>query len=77
MEGALSPAGVSVKRILYATDFSRSSAAALPYALCMARQSGGTVIAVHVVSPGPLPADFPATHTCLRQQVPSRTGDHA
>jgi len=60
MEGALSPAGVSVKRILYATDFSRSSAAALPYALCMARQSGGTVIAVHVVSPAPLSADFPA-----------------
>jgi len=26
----------------------------------MARQPGGQVIAVHVVSPGPLPADFPA-----------------
>jgi nucleotide-binding universal stress UspA family protein len=60
METALSPAPVSVKRVLYATDFSRPSGAALPYALSLARKPGGRVIAVHVVSPGPLPADFPA-----------------
>ena len=60
MEKALSPAQVSVKRILYATDFSRQAGAALPYALSMARKSGGKVTAVHVVSPGPLPPDFPA-----------------
>jgi len=60
MEKGFSPAPVSVKRILYATDFSRPAAAALPYALSMARKPGGKVTAVHVVSPGPFPADFPA-----------------
>jgi len=62
MKSALSPAVVSVKRILYATDFSRSAGAALPYALSLARKSGGKVVAVHVVSPSPLPPDFPS-HT--------------
>jgi nucleotide-binding universal stress UspA family protein len=60
MEKGFSPAPVSLKRVLYATDFSRRAAAALPYALSMARKPGGKVTAVHVVSPGPLPADFPA-----------------
>lgn len=60
MEKVLAPASVTVKRVLYATDFSGPAAAALPYALCMARKPGGKLTAVHVVSPGPLPADFPA-----------------
>jgi nucleotide-binding universal stress UspA family protein len=60
MEKGSSPAPVSVKRVLYATDFSRSAGAPLPYVLSLARRPGGKVIAVHVVSPGPLPADFPA-----------------
>lgn len=62
MERTLSPAQVSVKRILYATDFSGPSAAALPYALSMAGKYGAKLFAVHVVSPLPLPAGFP-THT--------------
>jgi nucleotide-binding universal stress UspA family protein len=60
MKEAAAPSPVSVKRILYATDFSRQAAAALPYALSLARQPGGQLTAVHVVSPGPLPVDFPA-----------------
>ena len=62
MERTLSPAHVSVKRILYATDFSGPSAAALLYALSMARKYGAKLFVVHVVSLSPLPAAFP-THS--------------
>jgi nucleotide-binding universal stress UspA family protein len=51
---------VSTKCVLFATDFSECAAAALPYAVSLARQSGGKLIAVHVVSLGPLPVGFPA-----------------
>ncbi len=55
---------VSLKNILYATDFSPASNAALPYALSIARRFGSTVIAVHVIAPDFYPAipaaDWPA-----------------
>jgi nucleotide-binding universal stress UspA family protein len=60
MKEAAMPGLVSVKRVLYATDFSRQAAAALPYALSLARQPGGKLTVVHVVSPGSLPVGFPA-----------------
>jgi nucleotide-binding universal stress UspA family protein len=41
---------ISLERILYATDFSRQSNDALPYALSLARRYGSTLFAVHVVS---------------------------
>lgn len=41
---------VSLKNILYATDFSRYSDAALPFALSIARRYGSKIFAVHVVS---------------------------
>jgi len=41
---------VSLKNILYATDFSRFSEAALPFALSMAREHGSKIFAVHIVS---------------------------
>jgi nucleotide-binding universal stress UspA family protein len=50
---------VAVKRILYATDFSRPSNLALPYALSVARKYGAKVFAVHVVSLQPFPGVSP------------------
>jgi nucleotide-binding universal stress UspA family protein len=41
---------VSLENILYATDFSRPSIAALPYVLAVARKYGSNVIAAHVIS---------------------------
>jgi nucleotide-binding universal stress UspA family protein len=41
---------VSLESILYATDLSRPSAEALPYALSIARKYGSTIFAVHVIS---------------------------
>jgi nucleotide-binding universal stress UspA family protein len=54
MEKAEAKARVSLKNILYATDFSRHSNAALPYILSLARKFGSKVFAVHVLS-SPLP----------------------
>jgi nucleotide-binding universal stress UspA family protein len=51
---------VSTKRVLFATDFSDRAAAALPYALSLARKPGGMLVVAHVVPLGPLPAGFPA-----------------
>ena len=51
---------IAVARVLYATDFSQQAATALPYALSIARKYGATLVPFHVVSPGPLPAAFPA-----------------
>jgi len=44
---------VSLKNILYTTDFSRYSDAALPFALSIARRYGSKIFAVHVVSLSP------------------------
>jgi nucleotide-binding universal stress UspA family protein len=41
---------VSFKNILYATDLSKPSAQALPYALSIASKYGSTIFAVHVIS---------------------------
>jgi nucleotide-binding universal stress UspA family protein len=41
---------ISLEKILYATDFSRQSNEALPYALSLAHRYGSTLFAVHVVS---------------------------
>ena len=51
---------VSTKRVLFATDFSDSSAAALPYALSLANRPGGKLTVTHVVPIGPMPPGFPA-----------------
>lgn len=41
---------ISIKNILYATDFSTSSEAALPYAAAIAHRFGSTLHATHIVS---------------------------
>src|SRR5689334_14462996 len=43
-------AAVSVKNVLFATDFSATSEAALPYATAICRRFGSTLHSVHVVS---------------------------
>jgi len=43
---------VVLKNVLYLTDFSESSAVALPFAVAIARNYGATVHALHVLTPG-------------------------
>lgn len=50
---------VSLKNILYATDFSRSSDAALPFALSIARKYRSKIFAVHIVSLSPFANSSP------------------
>lgn len=50
---------VSLKNILYATDFSRYSDAALPFALSIAQRYGSKIFAVHVVSLAPFANSSP------------------
>lgn len=42
---------IAIKNVLYATDFSEASTAALPYVLDIARLYGSRVVAVHVINP--------------------------
>ena len=44
---------ISLKNILYATDFSPAAASALPYVLGLAKGYGAKVHALHVRSPYP------------------------
>jgi nucleotide-binding universal stress UspA family protein len=46
---------VSLKNILYATDFSRQSNLALPYILSIAHKYGSKVFIAHVISVSPFP----------------------
>src|ERR1700730_5443250 len=46
---------ISLKNILYATDFSAAAAAALPYVKGLSKQYGATVHAVHVRFPATYP----------------------
>lgn len=48
-----------LKNILYATDFSLHSNAALPYALSLARKYSSSVLAVHVISLSPFSNSTP------------------
>ena len=50
---------VSLENILYATDLSRHSTEALPYALSIARKYGSTIFAVNVISLSPFQASSP------------------
>jgi nucleotide-binding universal stress UspA family protein len=52
---------IRLKNILYATDFSRFSDAALPFALSIARKYGSRLFAVHVVSVSPFPGSTTPT----------------
>jgi nucleotide-binding universal stress UspA family protein len=50
---------ISLKNILYATDFSRYSDAALPFAISIARKYGSKVFATNIVSLAPFAGSAP------------------
>lgn len=51
---------IVLKNILYLTDFSEPSAAALPYAITIAREYGATVHALHVLVPESYANHYPS-----------------
>lgn len=51
MASAQSSAAVRIKKILYLTDFSEPSEAALPFVLAIARKYGAKIYALHVLLP--------------------------
>ena len=59
MRDQITFAQVSLKNILFATDFSAQSSAALPYASSIAREYGSTIFAVHVISLTPFTSSSP------------------
>src|ERR1700751_2650880 len=55
-----SSVGISIKNILFLTDFSEPSEVALPFATSIARGYGARVYALHVFTPAPNVCDAPA-----------------
>lgn len=53
MPTAQQVARISLKNILFPTDFSPESSAALPFALALARMYGSTLLLTHVIPPEP------------------------
>jgi nucleotide-binding universal stress UspA family protein len=54
-------ARIGLKKVLYLTDFSEPSEAALPYAAAVAREYGAKVYALHVMTPMPFVYTTPET----------------
>jgi nucleotide-binding universal stress UspA family protein len=54
-------ARISLKKVLYLTDFSEPSEAALPFAAAVAREYAAKVYAFHVMTPSPLMYTTPET----------------
>lgn len=61
MNTAGTGARIALKSILYLTDFSEPSQAALPFALAIGREFGATIHALHVLTPTPLICAVPET----------------
>ena len=63
--------GISLKNILFATDFSAASQAALPYAAAIARRYDSHLHIVHIVSPAsyviPSQPGHPAPHDAIHE----------
>ena len=62
------PAQIAFKNILFATDFSSTTGLALPYAVEIARRSGATIHAVHVVHPDIYPLVPPSEWPKMAQE---------
>ena len=60
MEKVESRPQISVKKILFLTDFSEPSEAALPFAISMARGYGAKIFALHVFTPDPAVCHMPS-----------------
>lgn len=67
MNAAIIPVvpAIELKRILYATDFSEASAAALPVVAAIARRYQSRVYTAHVWNPGPYPLVAPQVVSVL------------
>lgn len=61
MKTAETGARITLKNILFLTDFSEPSEAALPFAVAIAREFGATVQALHVLLPEPYVYTAPET----------------
>lgn len=61
-------AQIAFKNILFATDFSSTTGLALPYAVEIARRSGATIHAVHVVQPDIYPLVPPSEWHKMAQE---------
>jgi nucleotide-binding universal stress UspA family protein len=61
-------AQIAFKNILFATDFSSTAELALPYAIEIARRSGATIHAVHVVQPDIYPLVPPSEWPKIAQE---------
>jgi len=59
---------IAFKNILFATDFSSTTGLALPYAVEIARRSGATIHAVHVVQPDIYPLVPPSEWPKIAQE---------
>ncbi len=60
---------INLKKILYLTDFSEPSEAALPFAVAVAREYGAKVFAFHVMTPSPLLYTTPETTAATMEAV--------
>ncbi|MGI9101332.1 MAG: universal stress protein [Terriglobales bacterium] len=64
---------VTIKNILFATDFSPCSETALPFAAAMARRFGATLFITHIISPNATPYvpmdSLPAEHDYVRNRA--------
>ncbi len=61
MNTAGTGARIVLKSVLFLTDFSEASQAALPFALAIGREFGSTIHAFHVLTPAPLICAAPET----------------
>jgi nucleotide-binding universal stress UspA family protein len=58
-------AGAKFRKVLYATDFSKESLAAAPYAISMAEENQARLILLHVMKPSPTPRSERETQDLL------------
>ena len=68
-------ARISLKRILFPTDFSPASSAALPFALTLARIYGSTLLLTHIIPPG-LHLQAPSDPSPAQDDRPWRDAQH-
>jgi nucleotide-binding universal stress UspA family protein len=77
MNAAIVPVipAIELKRILYATDFSEASSAALPVVAAIAHRYGSRVFAAHVWTPSPYPMVAPQVVSVLDRKQERETKD--
>lgn len=67
-------ASIRLENILFATDFSTASVAALPFVTAVARRYGSKVYLAHVVSTEPYPMLSPEAIMDVLEQLTENTG---